>query len=79
MVLLGKNVDTSMIKPLPPPQFSTETTEGSKNARATITEDEVLNIRNQIYKENKDSLDVYQQIKDKISYSAYLKMVKGIT
>ena len=68
-----QTVDTSMIKPI------TTGSIGSSNGRSKLTESDVLEIRNRIYLKHEDMLDVYQDYKDRISYSAYGKAVRGDT
>lgn len=49
------------------------------NPRTALTNEDVLNIRNQVYKEGNEALIVYQTYKDIISYSAFEKMLRGET
>lgn len=68
-----KNVDTSMIYPLK------ANIKGSLNGRALLNEEDVLHIRNLVYIEKVEPLEVYDQFKEKISYSAFRKAMKGET
>ena len=67
------HLDTSIIQPIK------QTNIGSQNNRSILNEDEVLIIRNRIYKQSESIIDVYQDYHDIISYSAFVKMAKGHT
>ena len=53
--------------------------QGSKNNRAVLTEDEVDEIRVSIYCDRQDPLKVFAYYKDKISYDAFCKAYRGET
>lgn len=53
--------------------------QGSKNNRAVLTEDEVYEIRVSIYCDRQDPLKVFAYYKDKISYDAFCKAYRGET
>lgn len=67
-----KNVDCSMI-------HSLINNEGELNPKTQLTNKEVLNIRNRIFVNHEETLTVYQDYKNIISYSAFEKMVSGET
>lgn len=52
---------------------------GQSNARTTLTNAEVLEIRNRIHINGEAQLQVFQDFKDRISWSAFIKLVKGQT
>jgi group I intron endonuclease len=68
-----KNVDTSMIKKIK------TNNHGSKNPKSKLNEDDVLEIRKRIHINNEQPIDVYEDYKDIISYSAYTKAYSGAT
>ena len=53
--------------------------QGSKNNRAVLTEDEVYEIRVSIYCDRQDPLKVFAYYKDKISYDSFCKAYRGET
>ena len=53
--------------------------QGSKNNRAVLTEDEVYEIRVSIYCDRQDPLKVFAYYKDKISYDTFCKAYRGET
>lgn len=67
-----KNVDCSMIKPL-------LDNKGEKNPRAKLSEKDVIDIRNRRYINKERIVDIYKDYKEKISYSAFEKVVLGST
>lgn len=67
-----KNIDCSMITSL-------IDNKGEKNPRAKLTEVDVINIRNRKYLNKEKTIDIYQDYKDKISFSAFEKIVLGST
>lgn len=67
-----KNVDCSMIKPL-------LDNRGSKNPRAKLTEEDVIEIRNRKYINGESTKNIYQDYKERISLSAFEKVVLGST
>jgi group I intron endonuclease len=68
-----KNVDTSMIY-----QLEIDNN-GSRNPKSKLNERDVLDIRVRIHNNNEDALEVYQDYKDIISYSAFGKAARGDT
>lgn len=68
-----QNVDMSMIKPIKIDN------QGVKNPRAILNEITVLEIRKRIHTNGEDSLEVYSDYKDSISYDAFRKAVSGET
>ena len=68
-----QNVDMSMIQPI---EIDNR---GSKNPRAILNEKEVLTIRNRVYLNNEETLEVYRDYKDIISYDNFKKVVTGET
>lgn len=53
--------------------------QGSKNNRARLCEEEVLDIRTSIFQERQKPLSVYSYYKDKISWDAFCKAYRGQT
>lgn len=68
-----QNVDTSMI------YTRTVNTAGSKNPRAKLTETDVIEIRRRKYIEKESTKSIYQDYKERISLSAFEKVVLGST
>jgi len=68
-----KNVDTSMIY-----QRKANVT-GEKNPRARLTDQDVINIRRRKYLEGESTKTIFQDYKDKISFSAFEKIALGST
>lgn len=68
-----KNVDTSMIEPL-----KTNVT-GSRNPRAKVNEEQILEIRSRVHIKKEDPIQVYQDYKDIIAYSTFGKILRGET
>lgn len=68
-----QSVDTSMIQKI---EIDNK---GSKNPRATVSEEDVLQIRNRVHINKEESLEVFKDYKDFISYSAFSKIVSGET
>ena len=52
---------------------------GEKNPRARLTDAEVVEIRKRKYLNGERTIDIYQDYKDRISFSAFEKMALGIT
>ena len=52
---------------------------GSKNPRAKLTEEDVIEIRRRKYIENESTKSIYQDYKERISASAFEKVVLGST
>lgn len=69
-----KNVDTSMIYSLKDRGYKNFS--GSKNPKAKLTENDVKNIRFELEVNKKTREEVFDLYKDKISYSAFLKVVR---
>ena len=68
-----QNVDTSMI-------YKIEIdNNGSKNPKSKLIEEDVLEIRKRIHNNEEDTLEVYQDYKDLISYSTFEKVYRGET
>lgn len=55
------------------------TVQGDSNPNTQLTNEEVLQIRQDVYIYHKDLHDVYELYKDRISYSAFWNMVHGNT
>lgn len=68
-----KNVDMSMIKPI---EIDNN---GSHNPRALLNEDEVLKIRTRVHINKEESLEVYKDYKELVSYDTFKKVVTGET
>lgn len=68
-----KNVDTSMIYTRKP------NVAGSKNPRAKLTEEDVKQILIRKYKNKEGTTAIYQDYKERISYSAFEKIALRIT
>lgn len=68
-----QNVDTSMI------YTRQANVIGSKNPRAKLTEEDVIVIRNRKYINNESTKAIYQDYKERISFSAFEKIALGIT
>lgn len=68
-----KNVDTSMIKPIKIDN------NGSKNPKAKLTEDDVVEIRRRKYVLKESISDIYQDYKDKVAFSSFEKAMYGYT
>lgn len=68
-----KNVDTSMI------YTRKVNVTGSKNPRAKLTETDVVEIRRRKYIEKESTKSIYQGYKERISFSAFEKIVLGYT
>lgn len=54
-------------------------TSGSKNIKARLNEEQVLNIREMIFLQNISPADVYKMYADEISYDAFCKAYRGNT
>ena len=67
-----KHLDTSMIDSL-------VDNHGENNPRAKLTNEDVLAIRNRVHINWESQLDVYQDYKDRISFEAFAKIVRGET
>lgn len=67
-----KHLDTSMIDSL-------VDNHGENNPRAKLNNEDVLTIRNRIHVNWESQLDVYQDYKDRISFEAFAKIVRGET
>lgn len=67
-----KHLDTSMIDSL-------VDNHGENNPRAKLTNEDVLTIRNRVHINWESQLDVYQDYKDRISFEAFAKIVRGET
>lgn len=52
---------------------------GESNPRATLSNQEVLQIRNRVHVNKEPQLVVFQDYKDCISFQAFSKIVKGET
>lgn len=52
---------------------------GEHNPNTELSKEDVLRIRTLVHIEHKDCIDVYQEYKDKISYSAFRKIIHGVT
>lgn len=52
---------------------------GEKNPRAKLSEKDVIDIRNRRYINKERIVDIYKDYKEKISYSAFEKVVLGST
>ena len=68
-----QNVDMSMIRPIEIDNH------GSKNPRAILDEKSVLEIRNRVHINGEESLEVYKDYKDIVSYDTFRKVVSGET
>lgn len=68
-----KNVDSSMIKEIKIDN------NGSKNPRAKLKEKDVEDIRKRRYIDNEKLIDIYQDYKERVSYSTFEKVVRGET
>ena len=66
------NVDCSMIKSL-------INNQGDKNPRAKLKTDDVIQIRYRKYINQERTIDIYQDYKNRISFSAFEKIVLGST
>ena len=66
------NVDCSMIKSL-------INNQGDKNPRAKLKTDDVIQIRYRKYVNQERTIDIYQDYKNRISFSAFEKIVLGST
>lgn len=61
-----------MIKPL-------LNNKGEQNPRTKLSEKDVIDIRNRRYINKERIIDIYEDYKEKISYSAFEKIVLGST
>lgn len=68
-----QNVDMSMIKSI---EIDNN---GSHNPRALLNEDEVLKIRTRVHINKEESLEVYKDYKELVSYDTFKKVVTGET
>lgn len=68
-----QNVDCSMIKNLP------INNRGQRNARAKLKDDDVIEIRRRKYINHERTIDIFQDYKDRISFSAFEKIALGST
>lgn len=68
-----KSVDTSMIQPI------MINNHGSKNPRAKLIESDVIEIRRRFYVEKEELKIIYEDYKEKISFSAFRKAAKNET
>ena len=53
--------------------------QGDKNPRAKLKTDDVIQIRYRKYINQERTIDIYQDYKDRISFSAFEKIVLGST
>ena len=52
---------------------------GESNPRTSLSNQEVLQIRNRVHINKEEQLQVFQDFKNRISYQAFTKIVKGET
>ena len=52
---------------------------GQKNPRAKLKDEDVIEIRNRKYVKHERTIDIYQDYKDRISFSAFEKIALGTT
>lgn len=62
-----------MIKPIK------QNNHGSKNPRAKLNEEDVVDIRRRKYILNESISDIYQDYKDRVAFSTFEKVVYGYT